>query len=290
MATLQHLDDVDLAYEVEGAGTPLVLLHGSWTDRRSWDLVTDRLARDFTVVRYDRRGHSESPPATGSFDDARDLSALIDDLDLGPVHVAASSSGGVIALRLAAHRPELLRSIVSHEPPLTSLIPEGDGARPIVDDAVAQEQTVGAQIEAGDHAGAARRFVEELALGPGAWDMLPEALRSTMVRNAATFAEEVRDPSSRWVDLDSLRGFQRPVLLTEGGVGPGWYGAAIDRLAEALPAVSRHCYSEAGHMPHASHPEEYVEVVGGFLRMVDASAAALSRAAPRRPSLGRRSP
>lgn len=259
-----RVNDVDLAYEREGSGSPLVLVHGSWTDRHGWDRVAAGLARDFTVVRYDRRGHSESERAPGTTrDDVRDLGALIEALDLAPAHLAGSSFGGVIGFHLAASSPELLRSLVSHEPPMTGLV------RGVVEEALDREKAVIAQIEEGDHEGAARRFVDEVAFGPGTWEQLPDPLRATFVRNAATFAEEYHDPEARSVDLDALRTFERPVLLSQGSASPQWFGHMIEKLAEVLPNVSRHLYAGAGHMPQGTHADQYVEVVGRFLREAD---------------------
>ncbi len=76
---LIRVNGVELAFEMGGSGSPLVLVHGSWSDRHGWDRVADGLARDFTVVRYDRRGHSDSERVPGTTrDDVRDLAALIE--------------------------------------------------------------------------------------------------------------------------------------------------------------------------------------------------------------------
>jgi pimeloyl-ACP methyl ester carboxylesterase len=269
-AELTSVNSVKLSYEIEGSGSPVVLVHGSWSDRHGWDRVAHTFARDFTVVRYDRRGHSESERAPGTTrDDVRDLAALIEALDVAPAHVVSSSFGGIIGFHLAVWSPDLLRSLVSHEPPATSLVPAGHAARRAIDEASEGERAVSAQIEAGDHEGAARRFVDEIAFGPGTWERLPDPLRATFVRNAETFAEEQRDPEARWVDLEGLRAFDRPVLLTQGTVGPEWYGAVIALIAEVLPKPSRHVYRRAGHMPHGTHPDEYVETVAEFMRRAD---------------------
>ena len=101
---------VKLYYEEAGSGQPLVLVHGSWTDLRSWDMVVPSLAERFRVVTYDRRGHSRSerPAGQGSVhEDVADLAAVIESLGLAPAHVIGNSFGGSIVLRLAAERPEL---------------------------------------------------------------------------------------------------------------------------------------------------------------------------------------
>jgi pimeloyl-ACP methyl ester carboxylesterase len=267
MATIR-VNGVKLAYYIAGDGPPIVLVHGSWADLHGWDRVASGLARDLTVVRYDRRGHSDSERAPGSVrDDVRDLAGLVRALDLVPAHVACSSYGGVIGFHLATSEPGLLRSLVSHEPPVTDLVPPE--AHSTVHEVNDGEEAVVAQIERGDHQGAARRFVDEVAFGPGTWERLPEHLRATFVRNAATFPEEARDPDARRVDLGALSEFERPVLLTQGDASPTWFGVIIERLSEVLPKASRHVYSGAGHMPQGTHPDEYVEVVGNFVRKAD---------------------
>ena len=119
MATVQA-NGVELYYEEEGEGDPIVLVHGSWTDADAWGAVMTALTERLRVIAYDRRGHSRSerPDTQGSTDeDADDLEALIDGLGLAPAHVATSSHGGNVAMRLAARRPDLFRSLTMHEPP-----------------------------------------------------------------------------------------------------------------------------------------------------------------------------
>ena len=54
-------DSVNLYYETVGEGEPLVLVHGSWNDRKSWQAAIEADMRaSFTVISYDRRGHGQS--------------------------------------------------------------------------------------------------------------------------------------------------------------------------------------------------------------------------------------
>ncbi len=121
-----NVNGVGLAYEFHGtAETPLVMVHGSWFSRRVWDPMVPHLAESVRVLTYDRRGHGESerPSGQGSVrEDVSDLAALIEDLDLAPAWVAGQSFGGSITLRLAGERPDLLRGITAHEPPVFSLV------------------------------------------------------------------------------------------------------------------------------------------------------------------------
>jgi pimeloyl-ACP methyl ester carboxylesterase len=67
-------------------------------------------------------------------DHAGDLAAVIEALDAGPVEIFASSGGAVNALALAAQRPDLIRTLVAHEPPSAGLVPDRDAALAAVED------------------------------------------------------------------------------------------------------------------------------------------------------------
>ena len=97
-------NDVKLYYEEAGSGQPLVLVHGSWTDHHSWDLVAPSFAERFRVITYDRRGYSQSerPAGQGSLHvHVADLAALIEGQGLGKAantvaDVAQTSASGVV--------------------------------------------------------------------------------------------------------------------------------------------------------------------------------------------------
>jgi pimeloyl-ACP methyl ester carboxylesterase len=126
--------------------------------------------------------------------------------------------------------------------------------------------SVVARIVAGDEAGAAEEFVETLALGPGAWAQLPGETQRTFIENAQTFADESADPEQLAIDLDALRSFGKPVLLTLGDQSPPTYAPVVHRLASILPRAETLTFSGAGHIPQVTHPDPYVEVVGSFVQ------------------------
>jgi pimeloyl-ACP methyl ester carboxylesterase len=264
---LLNVNDVHLYYERIGSGEPLVLVHGSWVDHSSWDQLIPFLSEDFDIVTYDRRGHSASErlDAQGSTDeDAADLAALIEALDMAPAHIVANSFGSVITLRLAASRPELLARLCLHEPPAIPLLLENPANAELLQGLGTQLPAVVAKIAAGEHEDAARQFVDEIALGPGIWESLPAEQKSMFVRNAPTFLDEASDPNTLAVDLDGVSSFEHPVLLTEGDQSPPFYAKIIDVLVEALPNVDRRRIEGTGHVPQLTHPENYSDIVSSF--------------------------
>ena len=262
------VNGIRLAYEIHGTGDiPLVMVHGSWLARRQWDPVVPKLAESFRVLTYDRRGHSESerPSEQGSVrDNVTDLAALIEHMGLTPVWVAGNSFGASITLRLAGERPDLLRGITAHEPPLFSLVTSDPAVAPMVEEDLRTDAAVAERITSGDHAGAAEQFAE--ANAPGLWIQSPSEIRQTMIENAPAFREEWNDPDFYAFDPEWIKDFPRPVLLTQGDQSPPPYAPVITKLVGALPSAEVHTFTEAGHVPHTEDPEAYFEELSDFIR------------------------
>ena len=88
---------------------------------------------DRTVVTYDPRGSERSTRTDGTTQNtieehANDLHRLIAAIDARPVDLFASSGGAVNALALVTEHPEQVRTLVAHEPPLITVLPDRDRA------------------------------------------------------------------------------------------------------------------------------------------------------------------
>jgi pimeloyl-ACP methyl ester carboxylesterase len=274
-------DGATIDYAGGGSGAALLLVHGSWGDRRIWELVRPGLERSFRTIAYNRRGHGLSRGGGSLDDDVHDLAALIEHLDAAPVHLAGNSLGATICLRLLASRPDLVASVSVHEPPLFGLLAGDTTWEPALEEL---QRRVGAVLDliAQDRTPeAAERFVEDVALGPGAWRQLPPEERQRFIRHAATFAEENADPSMYEIELASLEGETTPVLLTGAAASPALFEPVLERLAATLPRAERHRFPDAGHLPHITHPDEYLDTVTDFAsRIARHHTAAAPTAAP----------
>lgn len=262
--------EVQLHFEAAGEGEPLVLVHGSWNDHRSWlPAIAADLRASFRVIAYDRRGHgrSEQVPGQGTRrQDEDDLAALIEALGLAPAHVAGNSFGASIVTGLATRRPELFRTVILHEPPLAGLVRDDPATAAELRPVMSAIREVQALLTRGEHEAGAAMFVERIALGPGAWASMPEPMRDIFVTHAGTWLDETGDPDWADVDLDALGACTAPVLLSHGTESPAWFGAILDRLAAVLPHPERNTFQGAGHIPHVTHPQDYAATLTRWAR------------------------
>jgi 3-oxoadipate enol-lactonase len=100
---------------VTGDGPPLVLGNSLGSNLHMWDGQAEELARHFTLVRFDARGHGASPVPPGPYeigDFGRDVLDLLDHLGIERAHVAGISLGGMTALWLGIHAPGRVDRIV----------------------------------------------------------------------------------------------------------------------------------------------------------------------------------
>ena len=104
-------------YETHGSPDrpPMLLVSGLGGVGASWGPQVQLLARDFHVILPDQRGTGRTERAPDGYSTpqlAADMAALVEDLDVGSVHVVGSSTGGAIAQQLALRHGALVRSLV----------------------------------------------------------------------------------------------------------------------------------------------------------------------------------
>ena len=115
MGRTEHVNGIDLHYEVEGEGEPLLLLHGFTGCSANWAHVFETSPRGYELVMPDLRGHGWSSGFDGPFtfrQAAADLLALLDRLGIGRVCAIGLSGGGQALLHMATREPDRLEAMV----------------------------------------------------------------------------------------------------------------------------------------------------------------------------------
>ena len=107
-----------LAYETHGRGPVLILIHGGGMDRRMWDPHVAELAKDFTVVTFDVRGHGQSGRPTRPEDYTmdryvEDLHRLADAVGAKRFSIWGFSLGASIGINAAARSDRIDRAVIA---------------------------------------------------------------------------------------------------------------------------------------------------------------------------------
>lgn len=108
-----------LHYHVGGAGEPLLLVHGLAGSSGNWCEVLPHLVERYRVIAVDLPGHGRSgalPRGSTTTDFAASAATVLDAEGVGAALVAGHSFGGLVALRLAQQRPELVRGLLLASP------------------------------------------------------------------------------------------------------------------------------------------------------------------------------
>ncbi|MEU8621101.1 alpha/beta hydrolase [Streptomyces sp. NPDC048623] len=263
-----------LRYEARGTGPVLLLIPGGAGDAGMFEGMADLLAdAGHTVVSYDQRGLSRSPLHTPLTDQrvtdwGADALAVLDAVTPDrPAYVFGSSSGAIIALALLAARPDRVRRLVAHEPPLVELLADPAPYRDHFAEVRELHRTKGLGA-------AMARFAEtpdgRRPVGEQAAAELPPSVRPMAARmgaNMPVFLEHVLCPfSSSRPDVDGLRAAAGRLALGVGResadqvalVGPA------RRLAELTGAAV--VEFTGGHLGCVTHPEEFAKELLAALR------------------------
>ena len=239
-----------LYYEVRGSGPMLLLIGAGAADAASFNGIASHLANHYTVVSYDRRGYSRSPVddpeeeqriETHS-DDAHRLLAV---LNIEPAFAFGSSGGALIGLDLAIRYPGQIRTLISHEPPVGGLLPDGDRPHLPLRDPQQFAASIGVRYDER----------EQDAEMP---HESPEAKARLMANRAFLLAHEAPMYPRYTLDIAALAAAPTRIVIAAGQASRGYFPYRVatllaERLGTAVVEFPSH------HAGYVSHPRAFAE-------------------------------
>jgi pimeloyl-ACP methyl ester carboxylesterase len=247
------------AHEVVGAGPPVVLVPGTFSDRRAWHRVLGAFSPRFQCLLLDPRGTGASPDPGTPFtpdDLVEDVLAAMDAAGVDRADLVGHSLGAVVALLLAARHPGRVRRVVAAAPTLymdAHLLAVMDHWEALARSGLGDEQLYAGLVLD--------------AFGRAAFERLVPAVVHDMRRRPIA-----RDTVLRYVACDRLQDL-RPVaaridapVLIVAGEEDALPGVAQARLvAEAVPGARLEVLGACGHTPQMERPDAFARLVSGFL-------------------------
>ncbi|NMO16668.1 alpha/beta fold hydrolase [Pyxidicoccus fallax] len=258
------VNGTELYYEdTGGSGQPIVFSHGLLWSTRLYDPQVDALRGRYRCIAYDHRGQGRSAvPPTSVIDMETlylDAVALIEKLGVGPCHFVGLSMGGFIGMRLAARRPDLLRSLVlmetSGDPEplanvprytLLNLICRLAGVRPVAD-AVMRIMFGRTFLNDPNRA-------EERAL----W-------RARLMENRRDIWRAVNGVIKRQAIAPELPNIRVPTLIVVGEEDVATVPAKAERLSQLIPGSRLVRLPRGGHSATVEEPSLVNAALGTFL-------------------------
>jgi pimeloyl-ACP methyl ester carboxylesterase len=252
----RHDDAVLLHVEQTGTGTPVVLIHAGVADSRMWDPQWAAWQTRFALTRLDLRGFGHSSAPVESFSHAGDVAAALDGAGIDRACIVGASFGGLVALDLAAARPERVTRLVLADPPLP-----GHAWSEEMRGFFAAEE---AALETGDLEAATEVNVD-FWVG-SASQAVQEAIREQQLNAFRLQADDEGDDSLLSDDLpEALATLEVPTLVLTGEDDKADFQAIADLLVSTLPHARRAVVAGAGHLPSLEQPTAFDETVLPFL-------------------------
>ena len=253
--------DGELAFELRGAGTPVVLLHGGALDRSTWDAESVLLAANHTVIRYDARGHGNSSTPTAPFAHHEDLNSLLRALELPSATLVGLSLGARTGIDFALTHPDQVERLVLVAPGISGMAFE---------DPFVLEHLRRIGESGGDTTVLAECFLRMWVDGPHRSPTEVDPALRTRCATIATANFTHHNPGGQrfatevgaW---DRLADLAAPTLLVVGDQDSTDIHGAVDRIAAAAPAARAEVVPGAGHMVNLERPTEFHRLLLDFL-------------------------
>jgi pimeloyl-ACP methyl ester carboxylesterase len=249
-----ELNGTTLTYVEDGQGVPVVLVHGALGDYRTWSGEMDDFAARYHVVAYSMRYHYPNAWTEGQYYQVHiaDLVALLQTLNLGPVHLVGHSYGGAVAAFVAREHPELVRSLVLAEAGLGSLIANNDDAKPLLAEWGKVAKVAREHVQNGELDQATIVFMDAINEAGGGFKGLPTAFQTGMLQNTSTLKPFFAGPPPPPFTCEDAGKIGAPTLLVEGEATQKLRHFIDNELQRCLPNVDR------VQIPGAAHPLEMV--------------------------------
>lgn len=257
-------NDATYGYEINGEGSPLVLLHGFTGSSQTWQPFITKWKQEWQVITIDLPGHGKTNAKHKSMETCcRDIASLLQYLQLEPVHLLGYSMGGRTAIAFAISYPEWVNGIIL------------ESTSPGLEDSIERQKRKQADDEL------AKKIEQKgLAWFVSYWENIPlfstqqkmptnnqtRIRKERMRQSAVGLADSLRfmgtgTQRSYWNELASM---DKPALLITGELDQK-YCIIMEKMSRILPNAVHLMVPDAGHAIHVEKPNIFGKIVSRHL-------------------------
>ncbi|MEW9528293.1 alpha/beta fold hydrolase [Microbispora sp. NPDC049125] len=256
------VNGITVAYDDEGAGEPIVLVHGHPFDRSMWrPQVRELSGAGWRVITADLRGYGESsvvPGVTPLETFARDIAALLDRLRIGQVVLGGLSMGGQIVMEFQRLFPERVRALLLADTFAQAETDEGKKARNAMADRLLAEGMDGYANEVLTKMVAPKN----VRAMPDVADHVLGMMRGAPPEGAAA---ALRGRAERPDYRDTLARVAVPALVVVGRDDEYTPVEDAELMHRLIPRSTLTVVDGAAHMPNLERPAEFNRALLDFL-------------------------
>jgi non-heme chloroperoxidase len=224
---------------------PVIFIHGSLDDYRCWQFQMDSFSKKYRTVSYSRRFAYPNKWIGNVVTDntieenARDLTELIQKLDLAPAHLVGASYGAFVTLYCASKNPELAKTMVLNEPPIFPFL-AGSSLKDDVEllkryRTHAQSPTEDA-FKRGEFGKAAQIFIDRIMDIENFFEQLSEKDKQLIMDNAKSLKGELEFAQPSSFSVEGVKKITTiPTLLVKGELSPKFFHRISDMLSDNMP-------------------------------------------------------
>ncbi|HEU5421155.1 MAG TPA: alpha/beta fold hydrolase [Streptosporangiaceae bacterium] len=252
-----------LYYETTGDGPAVLLIHGASVDLRMWGELVPALAGTYRVIRYDLRGLGRSARPAAAYRMADDAAAVLDHLGVAAAAVVGFSTGGAIAVELAARYPDRVRALVligAIAAPPPQELPAGWAAA---------SDEARALLEPRERARAAGDLAAAVAADLDVWATAHHGQGRAVLEAWGTdnpYFHEMGDLEELGpVSAADLAGITAPALVIVGDQDIALSRVSAGHLAASIPGAQRRVFAGADHFVSSAQPAEFSAALSTFL-------------------------
>lgn len=261
-----QVNGANYSYEIQGAGEPLVLLHGFTSQKETWNQFVKVWKEHFQVITIDLPGHGQTkvdnPRTMGAVSD--DLEQIFSQLNINKAHILGYSMGGRVALSFALTYPQLVQTLTleSASPGLATAKERAERRK--------NDAKIIKRLEKDGIEGFVK-FWENIPLFNTQKQLSTKIQKQIQKERLSQKASGLIDSlrymgtgvqPSWWKDLET---FTKRVLLIVGQKDTKFV-TINEKMLRLFSKANMEVIEYAGHTVHIEQPEIFVKVVSNFLK------------------------